>query len=497
MDAWQVIFQRLAWSPTEPHLRSLRTARAQRVQHWATLKDLVFPRDIPPSLKEMITALESMSARGAPGADRLTVEMILKAGDSFLKHLHFLVCAIWVTESIPDSFLIDDIIPLFKRDERSNPRRLVQVARPHHSQVGSVIQIPKGPNPCGTTTIPIPPHEKGNSGPSSSITSDSKIFVLGEWLGRDPSRCPQQIQDMLGKMRSRAKGLRWILAAEAALTPAIMHRFVDSLLVSIARARLILTRITKDEMASLEAIQGEFAKHSVGVSFRASVAPVFADLRWRSLQHHIQEAKLLFLGSVLRSDAKHTKDILAIRKTALDNGDRGCFLGEAYSLLTEWGLSSLWSTGPTMTKKAWKRAISQAAKSATERDWSSFAKEAKHSYLSPFAWPSSPSRHLFIRCTTDFHLVASFRHHVTNALADKVTRHSHASCRFCNVPSSVETSFHLVAQCPLISFSSDDLLEQHRATDPPASCLIVGGIHHLGLTIRPRSLLSPFNFQSF
>ena len=68
---------------------------------------------------------------------------------------------------------------------------------------------------------------------------------------------------------------------------------------------------------------------------------------------------------------------------------------------------------------------------------------------SPLAWPSSPSRHLSIRCTTDFHLVASFRHHVTNALADKVTRHSHASCRFCNVPSSVETSFHLVVQCPL------------------------------------------------
>ena len=91
-------------------------------QHWAALKDLVFPRDNPPSLKEMNHRPKEHECERRSRSGPSYCGNDPQSGCSFLKHLYFLVCTIWVTESIPYSFLIDDIIPLFKRDERSNPK---------------------------------------------------------------------------------------------------------------------------------------------------------------------------------------------------------------------------------------------------------------------------------------------------------------------------------------------------------------------------------------
>ena len=67
--------------------------------------------------KEFIKALKHFQKNGSPGVDRITVEMILNAGEGVLDLLICFLEVCWDDEEFPSQFFIDIIVPIFKKGD--------------------------------------------------------------------------------------------------------------------------------------------------------------------------------------------------------------------------------------------------------------------------------------------------------------------------------------------------------------------------------------------
>jgi hypothetical protein len=72
--------------------------------------------DRPIAKSEIAKVVKKMKKRGAPGTDDITIELLILLGDSALDLLEAFFNAVWENEVIPEQFLTDIIVPIFKRN---------------------------------------------------------------------------------------------------------------------------------------------------------------------------------------------------------------------------------------------------------------------------------------------------------------------------------------------------------------------------------------------
>ena len=85
------------------------------VAQWLRQLDSCEWGDTPILRTELITVLHKMKKRGAPGLDLITIKLILAVGDPIIDLLLIFFNKMWECECIPDQFLTDVIVPIFKK----------------------------------------------------------------------------------------------------------------------------------------------------------------------------------------------------------------------------------------------------------------------------------------------------------------------------------------------------------------------------------------------
>ena len=94
----------------------------------------------------------------------------------------------------------------------------------------------------------------------------------------------------------------------------------DSLVMSIPKAKLVLTDIPDIDWAQIATSEGPAARNIIGVHQRA-------DLEWHTTETDVKSAKLLFAGRLFREKgAIHTTNLVKTRRKHIENGDRRGFL---------------------------------------------------------------------------------------------------------------------------------------------------------------------------
>ena len=222
----------------------------------------------------------------------------------------------------------------------------------------------------------------------------------------------------------------------------------EALVMSIPKAKLILTDIPDSYWKKIETFKGTAARNIIGVHERASIRPALADLAWSTTETDVKVAKLLFAGRLFRENkALHTNKLVQVRRRHIENGDRRGFFGQIYKILTEWHVQELWEQGPTMPETEWKKRVKNTAANMTKLEWDEWANATGNEHYKGKPWGLEP----YVEALTKKKRsrIGALRMKTTNARADKIINDQTTNCRIClkKVP---ETSAHLVAECPTL-----------------------------------------------
>lgn len=223
---------------------------------------------------------------------------------------------------------------------------------------------------------------RGTSNPSSPFKNRDGIIeikksveVLGEILTKNPSRSPQQVQDTIERMKNATIKYRWISWSSSIPSTKVAYTIFNAMVISIARARLIITRVKDHEWKKIESIQAQIARDILKVHQRASVIPTLAELGWTSLKTIVSTEKLLFAGRIFReAKAIHTMRTRDIRIHQVNQGDKQGFLGEIHEIMQEWNIPHLWAK--PMKRSRWKKQIKEAARRHEIQKWKNWINDS-------------------------------------------------------------------------------------------------------------------------
>jgi hypothetical protein len=93
-----------------------------QVEEWLNSRDSWGFHDRRPSKAEIEAQIRKTKKRGAPGSDDIFGELIHELGPLFVDFLFEFYGAIWHLEDLPEQFLIDVIVPIYKKFGRLHPK---------------------------------------------------------------------------------------------------------------------------------------------------------------------------------------------------------------------------------------------------------------------------------------------------------------------------------------------------------------------------------------
>ena len=281
--------------------------------------------------------------------------------------------------------------------------------------------------------------------PGDSMESEPTIEVLGEILGPDPLRCPQQVGKALKGFRAAAAGIDWLVWKGAAAGLEVAGPLFESVAQSVPVAHLVFTSVTDAEWRDFESVKATTGRRLLRVHQRASVCDVYAELGWLSVRAAVTRARLGFVGRLFRGEGSEA--VQAVLQSRLQQvqewEDGGCegdagFLGRERASFLFLGLGRFWGARPFPTKAAWRDICRDAVLDAHVREWRS-------NKISPLKEEWDAELYPLRLTGATLALVAAFRLGVTFAGADKLSPEQ-LPCRFCKT-GQIETGIHLVAEC--------------------------------------------------
>uniref|UniRef100_A0A1B0CKX3 Reverse transcriptase domain-containing protein n=2 Tax=Lutzomyia longipalpis TaxID=7200 RepID=A0A1B0CKX3_LUTLO len=72
----------------------------------------------PPTLEDVVKAIQSLKNHKAPGEDNIPAELVKYGGDELHKRIYGLIRKIWVTGKMPDDWNVAVIVPIYKKGDR-------------------------------------------------------------------------------------------------------------------------------------------------------------------------------------------------------------------------------------------------------------------------------------------------------------------------------------------------------------------------------------------
>jgi hypothetical protein len=115
---WRVPFSRPAFTPTSVSAKVWAARVESEVTRWLLLTDTGAWGSQVFLMKDLKAAIQSTKDNGSPGLDYVTCQMIRMAGPDFQTLLLQLLNRCFASELLPSQFLLDIIVPLFKRGSR-------------------------------------------------------------------------------------------------------------------------------------------------------------------------------------------------------------------------------------------------------------------------------------------------------------------------------------------------------------------------------------------
>ena len=302
-------------------------------------------------------------------------------------------------------------------------------------------------------------HSKG------AITVTKTITVLGEILTNDPNFSLPQIRNVVTAMKAATQAYQWTTWSELAPNTKIIKMIFNSLVMSIPKAKLVLTDIPNIHWAKIATFKGSAARNIIGVHQRASIIPALAELEWHTTETDVKTAKLLFAGRLFREKgAIHTANLVKTRRKHIENGDRRGFLGQVHKILSDWDIHYMWKQGPTMKETEWKRLVKKAARDTSIREWDVWRGKPENKHFSQKQWGIEP--YVETLGKKERSRLGALRMKTTNARADKIFDDQTANCRLCHAL-VLETSAHLVADCPALDAERNSYLALNTIKKPP------------------------------
>ena len=271
----------------------------------------------------------------------------------------------------------------------------------------------------------------------------TSVVILGEILSTRPGRSLEQVKSTLKSMKAAVSSINWFLLPACHPSPAVLHNLFSALVESLPRAKLVLTRVTPSEFRSLETIKANFARSYLGVSDRASIWGVYAELGWRSVAGVVWKAKLNFFGKLLRGEGGPLQSLVLACLSELPGHLQG-FTSQCRDFLSLISLSHL-LIEPFPAKGAWKKACSMAIDAFDENQWVLW--KLRSGVCSKAAW--GEEAYTSSLPYQDRALLASVRLRVTAVGANKLTEHA-GSCRLCR-GLRPESEFHVLVVCPALA----------------------------------------------
>ena len=106
MKRWAEHYQELY-----SRLNTITDAAVNNINKLPTMNEF----DRPPSLEELLKVIDSLACNKAPGKDGIPLEVIkISKNNSFVNHLHELLCQCWDEGTIPQDMRDANIITLYK-----------------------------------------------------------------------------------------------------------------------------------------------------------------------------------------------------------------------------------------------------------------------------------------------------------------------------------------------------------------------------------------------
>ena len=173
-----------------------------------------------------------------------------------------------------------------------------------------------------------------------------ELELLGQFLTGSVGKSKTQVETTVKAMKSAVASFNWILNTGAIDKSDLISCLFESMVASIARSKLVLSRLTEAQWKQIETVKADVAKRVLGVERLASNRAVYGELGWSSLASSVLKAKLQLLGRLWRTTKE--KDPIAFmmlqhRNKQVLNGDRQGLLGEMYELLEKHeALEELW-----------------------------------------------------------------------------------------------------------------------------------------------------------
>jgi hypothetical protein len=278
-----------------------------------------------------------------------------------------------------------------------------------------------------------------------------ELELLGQFLTGKVGCSETHVKKTIQAMKAAVAGFNWILNTGAIDKSNLVSCLFESMVASIARSKLVLSRLTTEQWKRIETIKADVAKQILGVDRRASNWAVYGELGWNPLESSVQKAKLQFLGRLWR--IKKTEDPVAYRMIQLrikqvEQGDKQGLLGEMYELLqsTEQTGELWYGEGRNLSKDKWKDAVNEMVEEIEQKQWILWMK-AKGDCN---GWLTVTKRDRELETYVDqvrpglLPLFSAIRLGITNAAADK-TGDENAECRLCG--KGRETIQHLLITC--------------------------------------------------
>ena len=197
------------------------------------------------------------------------------------------------------------------------------------------------------------------------------IKILGEIIGKDPSRCKLQVTKTLKGVAAAAGSIEWLRWKGTAATPAVVLHLFQALVQSVACSHLVLSDTLDSELDTLDAVKTSLGRRLLGVSPLTSKWAVLGELGWFPFRSAVLLARLLFLGRLFRrEEGSLLATLLEVRLAQLDatNAPKS-FLASLRGIMMDLGLSSYWSCRPFPTKGSWKRLCKAAIRDSDIKQW--------------------------------------------------------------------------------------------------------------------------------
>ena len=227
---------------------------------------------------------------------------------------------------------------------------------------------------------------------------DKQIKLLGEILTRKIGISSDQVKNTIKAMRAAVSTFKWLIWAKK-VPLKIAEKHLKEWVEAIARAKLVVVRMSLMERSKVEEVKAEVGRLILGLPKEAPAPLVYAELEWRTTWTEVVRIKLIFLGSLWRTTQEENPILFKAIEKRSQQVKQGCklgLMGELWEILTPFGGAKreiFWKEkGATLKKLVWKQTVNDFMKIFEELQWNRFQTEILVEGTEGFFYPKEKTQ---------------------------------------------------------------------------------------------------------